>query len=220
MATLQKIRNKAGVLVAVIIGMALLAFILGDLLNSGPSVFNRNRLQVAEIDGKSVNYMDYNAQIEQLSEFYRANYQLQSLDQETQDGVRQEVWQNTVRDIVLNKRISKLGIGVSVEELKTMLLGDSINTGGSNVIMEEPHPIVRQMFTNPETGEFNRYQMMNYFNAISNDVYKNERKRWIYIENQIVDERLSQKYFTLVRKGLSPNSLDAKEYAHGNGINR
>jgi len=79
--------------------------------------------------------------------------------------------------------------------------------------MDEPHPIVRRMFTNPETGEFNRYQMMNYFNAISNDVYKNERKRWIYIENQIVDDRLSQKYFSLVRKGLTPNSLDAKEYA-------
>ncbi|HYW95868.1 MAG TPA: SurA N-terminal domain-containing protein, partial [Bacteroidales bacterium] len=153
MATLQKIRNKAGVLVAVVIGLALMAFILGDLLNSGPSVFSRKRLEVAEIDGKSINYMDYNAKIEQLAEFYRTNYQLQSLDQETMDGIRQEVWRNTVRDIILNKRIRKLGISVSVDELKTMLLGDSINTGGSTVIMDEPHPIVRRMFTNPETGE-------------------------------------------------------------------
>ncbi len=204
-------------LVAVVIGLALLAFILGDLLNSGPSVFSRKRLEVAEIDGKSINYMDYNAKIEQLSEFYRTNYQLQSLDQETLDGIRQEVWRNTVRDIILNQRIKKLGISVSVDELKTMLLGDSINTGGSNIIMEEPHPIVRRMFTNPETGEFNRYQMMNYFNAISNDVYKNERKRWIYIEDQIVDDRLSQKYFTLVRKGLSPNNLDARDFAMESG---
>lgn len=217
MATLQKIRNKAGVLVSVIIGMALLAFILGDLLHSGPSVFSKKRLEVAEIDGKSINYMDYNAKIEQLAEFYRTSYQLQSLDEQTMDGVRQEVWQNTVRSIILDNRIQKLGISVSVDELKTMLLGDSINTGGSSVIMEEPNPVVRRMFTNPETGEFNRYQMMNYFNAISSDVYKNERKRWIYIENQIVDERLGQKYFTLVRKGLSPNSLDDKEYAEETG---
>ncbi len=217
MATLQKIRNKAGLLVAVVIGLSLLAFILGDLLNSGPSVFSRKRLEVAEIDGKSINYMDYNSKIEQLSEFYRTSYQLQSLDQQTMDGIRQEVWQNTVRDIILNSRIEKLGITVSVDELKTMLLGDSINAGGSNVMMEEPNPIVRRMFTNPETGEFNRYQMMNYFSAISNDVYKNERKRWIYIEDQIVDERLGQKYFTLVRKGLSPNSLEIKEYAKETG---
>ena len=213
MATLQKIRNKAGVLVAVVIGLALLAFILGDLLNSGPSVFSRKRLEVAEIDGKSINYMDYNAKIEKLSDFYRTTYQMQSLDQQTLDGIRQEVWQNTVRDIILNERIKKLGIYVSDDELKTMLLGDSINTGGSTVITEEPHPIVRRMFTNPETGEFNRYQMMNYFNAISNDVYKNERKRWIYIEDQIINDRLSQKYFTLVRKGLSPNTLDARDFA-------
>ena len=33
MATLQKIRNKAGLLV-IVIGVALLAFIIGDFLNS------------------------------------------------------------------------------------------------------------------------------------------------------------------------------------------
>jgi peptidyl-prolyl cis-trans isomerase D len=213
MATLQKIRNRAGVLVAVIIGMALFAFILGDLLNSGPSVFQRGRLEVAEIDGQSINYMEYNAKIEELAEFYRSNYQMSSLDQETLESIREEVWRTTVQDIVLGNRFNDLGINVSAEELKTMLLGDSISTGGTNIIMDEPHPMVRRMFTNPETGEFNRFQMMNYFNAISNEMYQDERKRWIYVENQIVDERKSQKYFTMVQKGMQPNSLDARNYA-------
>ncbi|MCF8380720.1 MAG: SurA N-terminal domain-containing protein [Bacteroidales bacterium] len=214
MATLQKIRNQGGVLVAVIIGLALLAFILGDFLNSGPSAFSRKRLEVAEIAGVSIDYMDYNAKIEELSEFYRVNYQISSLDAETQENIRTEIWRTTLRDVIMGASYKDLGIFVSVEELKTMLMGDSINTGGSNVIMDEPHPMVRRMFTNPETGEFNRYQMMNYFNAISDDVYKDERKRWIYLENQIVDERMNQKYFALVQKGLAPNSIDAKNYAY------
>ncbi|MGC9341822.1 MAG: peptidylprolyl isomerase, partial [Bacteroidales bacterium] len=213
MATLQKIRNRAGVLVAVVIGMALFAFILGDLLNSGPSVFQRGRLEVAEIDGQSINYMEYNAKIEELAEFYRSNYQMSSLDQETLENIREEVWRTTVQDIVLGNRFEDLGINVSAEELKTMLLGDSISTGGTNIIMDEPHPMVRRMFTNPETGEFNRFQMMNYFNAISNEMYQDERKRWIYVENQIVDERKSQKYFTMVQKGMQPNTLDARNFA-------
>jgi len=213
MATLQKIRNRAGVLVAVIIGMALLAFILGDFLNTGPSVFSGNRLEVAEIDGHSINYMEYNARIEELAEFYRTNYQLTSLDQETLESIREEVWRSTVQDIILGTAFNNLGIKVSVEELKTMLLGDSLMAGGSSVIMDEPHPMVRRMFTNPETGEFNRFQMMNYFNTISDDMYADERERWIYIENQIVEERQSQKYFTLVQKGMQPNSLDAKNFA-------
>ena len=213
MATLQKIRNKGGVLVAVIIGLALFAFILGDLLNSGPSVFTGNRMKVAEIDGQTINYMDYNAKIEQLADFYRTNYQLSSLDQETLERIREEVWRSTVQDIILGSTFNSLGIIVSVEELKTMLLGDSLSTGGTNIIMDEPHPMVRRMFTNPETGEFNRFQMMNYFNAISSDMYRNERRQWIYLEDQIVEERRSQKYFNMVQKGMQPNSLDVKNYA-------
>jgi peptidyl-prolyl cis-trans isomerase D len=41
MATLEKIRNRAGALVAVVIGLALFAFILGDILGSGPSLFTK-----------------------------------------------------------------------------------------------------------------------------------------------------------------------------------
>ena len=35
MATLEKIRNNAGLLVSIVIGLALLAFIMGDLFKSG-----------------------------------------------------------------------------------------------------------------------------------------------------------------------------------------
>ena len=52
MATLQKIRGKAGLLVGVI-GVALLAFIVGDLLNSGHTFFNMNRNKIAVVNGKN-----------------------------------------------------------------------------------------------------------------------------------------------------------------------
>ena len=42
MATLQRIRNH-GVFLLVIVGLAMLAFILGDVLNSSSSYFNKNR---------------------------------------------------------------------------------------------------------------------------------------------------------------------------------
>jgi len=59
MATLEKIRNRAGVLVAVVIGFALLAFILGDFLNSGRTLFSSSQFEIAEISGKSVPYQKY-----------------------------------------------------------------------------------------------------------------------------------------------------------------
>ena len=44
MATLQKIRNKA-VLLTLIIGLALFAFIIGDFLNSGSSLLRQSQKQ-------------------------------------------------------------------------------------------------------------------------------------------------------------------------------
>lgn len=217
MATLQKIRNKGGVLVAGVIGLALLAFIMGDLFSSGPSVLSKKRLEVAEIDGNSINILDYNQKIEELADFYKVSYNLPSLDAQTMESIKDETWRTTVREVILGKAYRNLGINVSNDELITMLQGDSINAGGVNVIMDEPHPIIKSWFTNPETGEFNRYQMINYFNAISNPAYKEEQKRWIFLENQIVDERMSQKYFSLVRKGIQPSKLDSESYARESG---
>ena len=44
MATLQKIRNRGGVLVSIVIGLALVAFIVGDALSSGASLINRSKI--------------------------------------------------------------------------------------------------------------------------------------------------------------------------------
>ena len=43
MATLQTIRNRGGLLVSIVIGLALIAFIVGDALNSGSRIFNSQR---------------------------------------------------------------------------------------------------------------------------------------------------------------------------------
>jgi peptidyl-prolyl cis-trans isomerase D len=217
MATLQKIRNKGGIFAAGLIGFALLAFILSDLLSSGNKIFSGKKLEVAEVDDNSISIIDYNKKIDELSEFYKMSYNMQNLDNQTLESIKEETWKTTVREVILGKSYKKLGINVSTDELITMLQGDSINQGGRNVIMDEPHPIIKSWFTNPETGEFNRFQMINYFNAISNPAYKEEQKRWIFLENQIVDERLSQKYFTLVRKGIQPSKLDVKYFAQDAG---
>ena len=45
MATLEKIRSKAGLLVLVV-GVALFAFIIGDFLNSGSTYFRQSQEKV------------------------------------------------------------------------------------------------------------------------------------------------------------------------------
>ncbi len=193
-----------------VIGLAMLGFILGDF-NLRPST------RVAEINGESFEAEEYRQGEQVLRNFYKLNYG-QNLDAQQEQQVQDETWSRLVRQTIMNKSYNYLGIDVSIDELKSMVAGDqSTGFGGNASAFSEPHPIVRQMFTNPETGEFNQFIMMNYFNSLGTEAYAQENQRWVFIENEIIDERLNQKYLTLISKGLRPTSLEVKDHFLVNG---
>ena len=70
MATLEKIRNRAGLLIAVI-GLALLAFILGDALNSGSTFWRQSQEVAFNVNGEKVGYLDYQKRIDEMVEVYK-----------------------------------------------------------------------------------------------------------------------------------------------------
>ena len=195
------------------IGLAMLGFILGDF-NIQP---NRT---VAEINGKTYGIEDYQAEQKVLLDFYKMNYG-QNLDPQIERQVEDETWRRMVRNSLMDKSYDKIGLKVSDDELRAMVAGDQTAGLGSGnyVAFSEPHPIIRQMFSNPETGEFNRFFMMNYFNSLDREEYAQERQRWLFIENEIVEERLNQKYLALVTKGLRPSSLEIRDYHMETGKN-
>ncbi len=209
MATLEKIRRRAGILVMGVIGLAMLGFILGDF-NIKPTN------KVAEINGKSFGVEDYRNEQQILLNFYKMNYG-QNLDPQIEQQIEDETWRRIIRNSVMGKTYDRLGIEVSNDELKAMVAGDQSAGMSGPASFSEPHPIVRQMFSNPETGEFNRYIMMNYFNSLDREEYAQEKERWIFIENEIVDERMNQKYITMIGKGLIPSTLDIRDYYMENG---
>jgi len=210
MATLQNIRNRAGLLVAVVIALALFAFILGDMMGSGSSSMGKR--SVAEINGKGIGVNDYMNREKALREFYELNAGGQSLDAELERQIQQETWRRLIRETIMERSYEKLGLYVSADELKTMITGDQTMGLNANPALSEPHPIIRQMFSNPETGLLNRPVMNNYFNSLDNPQFAQEKVRWLFIENEIVEEKMNQKYFNLVRKGIQPSSLDLKDY--------
>jgi peptidyl-prolyl cis-trans isomerase D len=215
MATLQNIRNKAGLLVAVVIGLALFAFILGDLMGSGSSSMGKR--SVAEINGKGVGVNDYLNREKALREFYQLNAGGQNLDAELEKQIQQETWRRLIRETIMESSYDQLGIYVSGDELKTMVIGDQTMGLSGNPALSQPHPIIQQMFSNPETGQLNRAVMTNYFNSLDNPQFEQEKKRWMFIEKEIIDEKMNQKYFNLVRKGFQPSSLDLKDHVAESG---
>jgi peptidyl-prolyl cis-trans isomerase D len=144
MATLEKIRSKAGIIVAIVIGLALFAFILQDLLTSGKSILRGTDDQVGEIPGKKVSYQDYSAKIDELKQNYTLMYGREANDEKLTEQFQEQAWQELVNEKVLFSEFDKLGLTVSSDELGQLFVG------------KEPHFRIRQIFTNPQTGEFMR----------------------------------------------------------------
>ena len=199
MATLQNIRNRAGVLVAIIIGLALLAFILGDLLRAGSSILQSSKMNVGEIDGNSVNYNDFQKKVEQTAEVYKMNSGNTQITDHVWSQIREQVWQEIIRQNIMSPIYDDEGIAVSPEELFDMVQGNNI------------HPIVRQLFTNQQTGQFNKSAVLNFLKAIDSNSASSEQKTyWLYLEDQITKDRLYTKYIDLVSKGLFITKQQAK----------
>ena len=57
MAILQKIRNQS-VLLLVVVGVAMFAFIIGDFLNSGATYFNKSRENIGKVNGEAIHILD------------------------------------------------------------------------------------------------------------------------------------------------------------------
>ena len=143
MATLEKIRSKAGLLVLVV-GVALFAFIIGDFLNSGSTYFRQSQETVAEVDGEVIKIQEFQDRVDEMTEMYKMQTGSTSLPEEYQTQIRQSVFDGMVQDIVLNEATSELGMGVGPEELFDMVQGENIS------------PMIQQMqmFVNPQTGAF------------------------------------------------------------------
>jgi peptidyl-prolyl cis-trans isomerase D len=198
MATLQKIRTRGGLLVAIVIGLALVAFILGDLLQSGSSIFTRGRLEVGTIKGESVQYQDYQRKVEELAEIFRSNTGQSQLDEESWVQVRQQTWETMVREKIMGDIYDRLGLAVSPDELFDMLQGNNI------------HPIVQQIFTNPQSGVFDRSIVVNFLKNLETGVSPEQRNYWLYLEKQILGERLQTKYNNLIGKALYVTNDEAQ----------
>lgn len=197
MATLQNIRNRGGMIIAIVIGLALGAFILGDMLNSGSTLMRPSQLKIAEIDGDAIQYPDFQKKVEELSEVYKMNTQQAQIDENTWDQIREQVWQGYLLEKIVGKATENLGVSVSSEELFDLVQGNN------------PHPIIQQLFRNQKTGQVDKSAIIQFLKSL--DIATPEQKAyWLYIENQIKQDKLNSKYSNLVSKGLYVTSDEAK----------
>jgi len=197
MSTLQFLREKAGVLVAGVIGLSLLLFVVSDFFGNGRGqrIKAKKYYEIGEIGGKIVSYQDYDLRLQNLLEIYKLSGR-SNIDEATTETIREQTWQQIVREKILDPQYKKLGIGVSTEEVDELVLGNN------------PHQIVQQLFTDQQTGAFNKSFLVNFLKQT--EVDETAKKYWLFFENEIVNDRMNTKYNNLVSKGLYVTSKQAE----------
>ncbi|MGL4411968.1 MAG: SurA N-terminal domain-containing protein [Bacteroidales bacterium] len=215
MSALEQIRNRAGLLVGVI-GLALFAFIIGDFLNSGSTFFRSAQDKVVVVNGTKITTDEFNARVQELTEVYQIQMGQQNLGEDYQRQINQAIFEGIVRENIMGAEFKKLGITVSKDELADLLQGNNIS------------PMIQQIpiFRNPQTGEFDRTILINFLKTINDSdlsKYGEEgaaqiadlKKYWLFWEKTVAEQRLEEKYNTLLSKAMVANSVSAK-FAYDN----
>jgi peptidyl-prolyl cis-trans isomerase D len=214
MATLQKIRSK-GPLLLIVIGLAMLAFILGDAWKIIRP--NQGIQYVGTIAGEDITAMEFQDELEVYTDVVKFANQISDLTEEDQNTLKDEVWATMVRNRILDAEAKALGLTVTDAEVR-----DVIERGADQMLARTP-------FSN-ENGEFDADILKSFLafyseidaETVSPDEYEYYRgmyNYWLFIEKNIKSNLLYSKYTALVNGAILSNPVESRN-AFENRIKR
>ena len=205
MAALGKIR-KRGVALVIIIGLGLFAFIAEEAFRSCEATKNQQRQQVGEVLGNKINVQEFQALVDEYQEVLKMTQGVDNFTEEQLNSIKDEVWNEYVNEQIIASETDKIGLTVTDEEMQ-------------NIMKEGTNPILlRSPFVNQETGRFDATQLTkflsDYKRSLKNsqlaESYEKVYKYWQFLEKQLRQQTLAQKYQALIANCLISNPISAK----------
>jgi len=205
MAALGKIR-KRGVALVCIIGLGLFAFIAEEAFRSCEATKNQQRQQIGEVLGNKVNVQEFQALVDEYQDVLKITQNRDNFSEEELNSIKDEVWNSYVNEQIIQAEAKKLGLTVTDEELQNML-----KEGTNPMLMQTP-------FLNQQTGRFDVTMLTKFLddykkaegNAQLAESYQAIYKYWQFIERQLRQQTLAQKYQALMANCLISNPVSAK----------
>lgn len=210
MAAIGSIR-KHGVALMIIIGLALLAFILGDL-SQVTRTFS-NKYVMAKVDGKKMDNT-YSQQYEQNTALMRLIQNKSSFDENETYQIHEMTWRQMLQDVIMDKQLDKLGLSYTsqmVEDFKADMIA-SLNTQQPNQYMVQfVQALARDL------GIENAMAVVSNIEEYAN----NEQARDLYNAYQAIVRfalatEKSNRYFSMVQGSFYFSDPAAKQVAGDN----
>ena len=190
------LRDRAGVIIVVTIGFAIVAFLLSDAIRSGQGFISDSQSEIGEVAGEAVSYKEFNEKVDQNSQQFKQ--QMGSLNSQMTSYVVENTWNQTVSGIILEKQTKSLGLTVGQDELFDLLFNN-------------PSQQVQQIFSNQQTGQFDRTLALNSRKSADTDPSGQLKAQWVALEDNVQQTRINEKYVSLYKNAVYVNSLDAKD---------
>lgn len=199
MGVINTLREKMGRFVVFAVGLSILAFVAADLLGPNSALLGSDQQTVGEISGEKITYPEFNQEFEQLkTNFSIANQQKPT--PEIQNQLREQAWNNFLIKHAFQKEFDAIGLEVTEEEKIDMVQGVNI------------HPSIVQSFTNPNTGQFDKSQVINFLQNFE-QLDPQMQYNWTQFEKNLGPERLQNKMSSLISKSVYVNKFEL-EAAH------
>ncbi|HIY68289.1 MAG TPA: SurA N-terminal domain-containing protein [Candidatus Alistipes intestinigallinarum] len=194
MASLNTLRTKFGVVLSIIIGLALLAFILSLKTEMG---FSGNDPRVGVIDGEKINYSEYYDEYERI----KAQNNVQESDEQQSAMLANAVWQSLISRYVLTPGFDRMGLRVTDPERMAMVSG------------QQPSQAFYSAFADPRTGQYDVDAVSQFLTQAETN--PQAAQAWAQLNEQARLERVAQKFFGLVKGGVYVNSLEVAQGVEG-----
>lgn len=204
MALIGKIREKSWLLIAVI-GIAMLAFIIGDLdsIGSGPQedVYGIGTVNGEKVDEEQYNQFLNNARnsIMQSKQQQNPTEQVRFTDADDQRAIRQ-AWQTSLINELMAKEYQEVGLVVDEYELENVLYGSNGYTPS----------VLSEQFKDSVTGEFAPDQLRQALEDLQASPEPGAAQQYNDLMEYVRQMRMEEKYNTLISSGVHATTLEAK----------
>ncbi|MBB6003235.1 peptidylprolyl isomerase [Arcicella rosea] len=197
MALITKIREKSGIAAAAIAISLILFLIGGDIFQGRSSFFGGAKDAVGEIGGETIKYQDFQNKVDEITQQYQQQSGRSPGEQEV-SMIRDQVWNQYILDLAYGKEYETLGLTVSPAELVDMVQGTNI------------HPSVRQQFTNPQTGQFDKNYVIQFLKNFKT-LPAAQQQAWVNFEKSLSQDRLRLKYENLLKMSTYTTNVEAQK---------
>ncbi|KAA3440377.1 peptidylprolyl isomerase [Rufibacter hautae] len=197
MALINKIREKSGFAIGAIAIGLLIFIVLGDLLGPNSRLFGNNTA-VGEVAGHEVSVQEFEAMFEEAKNNYANQYGRQPSEAEL-SSLREQTWNQLVFKYAFEDEFEKVGIGVSADEQVDMVQGRNV------------HPALKQMFTDPKTGQFSVEQVKQTLRNLGS-MPPEQQAAWRKYEQDLATDRLRNKYYNLFTVSNYVTTEEAKRF--------